>query len=398
MSEQLVWRRAASAKSGPTPRLESVLRLKPWPDEQRVARVLEMPERRPLKGAEFVLDFSERDLGGFGDPADEIHGSYLTSYQDVFLFGPNLIFDASGRIACEFRVDCRQFLEYANSDYFRGQFPGHGPRIEILNEGINLIASGLRSDEIVEIREPVFLATPVEPANWGRWILTVAPKVAKWKRTRAENERLLCYADASWQRKFLNFFGIDDDRLTPHSPGQLHFCRKLHTIEYSNAALSVSARERGFFLSLAKKVASERGPRPEKLFLSRRSLARAFPDHRVLQNERNLIHALEALGFATIEPQHYELAEQIALLHSAKLVVALSGAALFNLVFCKPGTRVVILETDKSHATGHSALIASLGLDYGVIFGRQSPTDPTPTHKRWRLPIGKTIKAIREFL
>lgn len=117
-----------------------------------------------------------------------------------------------------------------------------------------------------------------------------------------------------------------------------------------------------------------------------------------MQNERNLIRGLEAIGFATIEPQRYEIAEQIAMLHGARFVVALSGAALFNLVFCKPGTRVVTLETDESHAAGHAALIGSLGLAYGVIFGRQSPSDPTPTHKRWRVPVGKTIKAIVDFL
>jgi capsular polysaccharide biosynthesis protein len=134
------------------------------------------------------------------------------------------------------------------------------------------------------------------------------------------------------------------------------------------------------------------------MFLSRRSLALEFPDYRVMQNERNLIRALEAFGFATIEPQNYPIAEQIARFHAARVVVALSGAALFNVVFCKPGTRVVILETDKSNAAAHAALIASLGLEYGVIFGRQAPSDPTPTHKRWRLPVGKSVKAIADFL
>ena len=330
--------------------------------------------------------------------SDEIHGSYLASYSNVFLYGPNLIFDATGRVASEFRVDCRQFIEYAQSAYFRGRFPGQRPEIAISRDRKDIVVGGAWRDDVMEIPEPVFLATAVEPENWGRWLLTVAPKVVKWRQSRRAGERLLCCADLSWQQKFLEFLGVGGDEVRPHAPGQLHYCRDIRTIEYSNAYLSVSARERRFFLSLAQRIARERGPRPEKLFLSRRSLASEFPDYRVMQNERNLIRGLEAIGFATIEPQRYEIAEQIAMLHGARFVVALSGAALFNLVFCKPGTRVVTLETDESHAAGHAALIGSLGLAYGVIFGRQSPSDPTPTHKRWRVPVGKTIKAIVDFL
>jgi capsular polysaccharide biosynthesis protein len=48
-------------------------------------------------------------------------------------------------------------------------------------------------------------------------------------------------------------------------------------------------------------------------------------------------------GFEAVEPQHLGFAEQVALFAAAEAVVAPTGAACANLVFCGPGTKAAVL-------------------------------------------------------
>src|SRR5436853_122592 len=89
--------------------------------------------------------------------------------------------------------------------------------------------------------------------------------------------------------------------------------------------------------------------------------------------------------------------DQIAAFARAKLVVSLGGAALYNTVFCKPGTKVITIESSPNFLDPHSRLLSSLGHSYGLILGRQDPTDPTPVHKRWVVDVNRVCAAIRDF-
>jgi len=368
-----------------------------WPARERNSTTLEAARRVDLKPPAFVLNQSDRDFCDWRDLSSDIHGSFLTKYENVWLFGPNLVFDRSGRIASEFRDDFRQFVDYVNSDFFREGFPGNKPKFANRGSGLTLDFRRLGEQDVLPLPDDVFLATPVEPENWGRWILTVVPKFARWKAARPRPS-LLCHADLAWQRRFISYFGVEPEALIAHEPGRLYSGRRIETIEFSHSNFTVSAQERALFLDLADRERRAHGGRFDKIFLSRRSLAARFPDYRALSNESNLVAALEARGFATIEAENFSLAEQIAIFGSARVVVALSGAALFNVVFCRPGARIVTIETDESHALSHASLIASLQLVYGVIVGRQDLRDETPVHKRWSLNIHQTVKAISAFL
>ena len=60
-------------------------------------------------------------------------------------------------------------------------------------------------------------------------------------------------------------------------------------------------------------------------------------------NEDELYSRLAPLGFHAIEPSELPLEEQISAFSGAEHVVAVAGAALTNIAFCRPGTRVVSL-------------------------------------------------------
>lgn len=79
--------------------------------------------------------------------------------------------------------------------------------------------------------------------------------------------------------------------------------------------------------------------RPRKLFVTRGG----GPNTRRLVDEPELWPLLERRGFVRIDPGELSVQEQIDHFAAAETVVAIHGAALTNLVFCRPGVRVLEL-------------------------------------------------------
>jgi capsular polysaccharide biosynthesis protein len=141
-----------------------------------------------------------------------------------------------------------------------------------------------------------------------------------------------------------------------------------------------------------------KGKPSRRLFLSRRSITRELGgNYRALLNEDALVEAFAERGYEIVEPELLAFPEQIRLFAEAELVVGLGGAALFNLVFSPPATRVVSIESGAAFAHNHAALFGALGHPFGFIFGRQDPEDETPVQKRWTIDVEGVMQALRQY-
>ncbi len=137
---------------------------------------------------------------------------------------------------------------------------------------------------------------------------------------------------------------------------------------------------------------------PKRLYISRLGSLK-----RVLVNEAELEAALEARGFMIVRPETLSVRDQIALFHRAETIVAPAGAALANVLFCKPGA--TLIEIQPSNFTGvwvrNIALLA--GVDWRGFFA-PSPLSETEilmegqlrpaSEFRWRLDL----EGFRAFL
>lgn len=74
----------------------------------------------------------------------------------------------------------------------------------------------------------------------------------------------------------------------------------------------------------------------KKIFISRKDAP-----YRQMTNEDEIFALFEPLGFVRYELSKLSLLEQVALFYNAEYVVAAHGAGLTNLIFCRPGTKVV---------------------------------------------------------
>jgi len=83
----------------------------------------------------------------------------------------------------------------------------------------------------------------------------------------------------------------------------------------------------------------------KRLFVSRRNSRRS------IENEEEIIALLEAFDFEAIQAEKLPFKDQVNLFSSAEVIVASHGAGLTNIVFAKPGTKVLEI-----FSPGHSIL------------------------------------------
>lgn len=98
---------------------------------------------------------------------------------------------------------------------------------------------------------------------------------------------------------------------------------------------------------------------PEKIFLRRNSGVRKVTNSVELEN------LLVAHGYVIVEPEKLSFLEQVGLFLNAKIVVASSGAAIANIIFCPPASRVIIFisrQKNTSYWYWQNMAIASGGL------------------------------------
>tara|TARA_B100000886_G_scaffold233121_1_gene162873 strand:- start:184 stop:693 length:510 start_codon:yes stop_codon:yes gene_type:complete len=69
-------------------------------------------------------------------------------------------------------------------------------------------------------------------------------------------------------------------------------------------------------------------------------VTREDSSYRKVLNEGDVIAILREKGYKIINPQLYEIEEQIEIFSNAEKIIAPHGSNLANIIFCKPGTEI----------------------------------------------------------
>ena len=266
-------------------------------------------------------------------------------------------------------------------------------------EGEQFFIDDERLDQAVSIERPVMFATPQEPHNWGLFLLNAAPAIAYFVANRARFDRLFVYLHHPNMRALTRLLGVGDEDISPHDVFRSYRFEEVHLLRQSKMDFYVDAASRELFSGLAERaMAKHAGRRAPRIFISRIGRSQEPGAPRGLIDEAALAVALAALGFIAFEPEALPVIGQIQLFAQAEMIVGLSGAGMFNAVFCRPGTRIVCIESMPVFLARHATLFASLGLDYSMILGREDEADPRMLHRRWRIELDPALAHIRDFL
>jgi hypothetical protein len=177
--------------------------------------------------------------------------------------------------------------------------------------------------------------------NYGHFLFDGLPLVIIMaEQLRGLNARLIGGPLGEWQQAILTTLGLADRYVPMQGP------RRFRRIVTSNLLWghvpypTRFARLAFDHIRLHLGVAPE--PRNKRIFVIRPDK----PGRRYLTNRVEVQACLEALGFETVQPELLKFQEQVRVFASARVVVGESGAAMANIGFCDPGTRVLEIMPD----------------------------------------------------
>jgi Glycosyltransferase 61 len=200
--------------------------------------------------------------------------------------------------------------------------------------------------------------------NFYHWMCDILPRLMPLRWAGAKPDFYLVDCLTPFQQDVLAALGIRHDQLIqPHCRLLLEADRLLVPSMPTPACL----RDFGRFLSscfgLAENPSSSR-----RIFISRRKTGK-----RTVANEKQLEALLRANGFETHSMEDYPLAKQAKLVGESEIIVATHGAGLANLVFARPGTRIIeITPSGRHNATLYPEKSRIFGLHHQVVFAPTS--------------------------
>lgn len=183
----------------------------------------------------------------------------------------------------------------------------------------------------------VALATRGGSGNYYHFLLDVLPRFGVFEETMPGRRADALYVPnaTAWQRDLLELVGLGaypvvqtrkdravraDHLIVPSLPNPLEVAPRA-TVEWLRSRLT----------------AHDVSDKPKRIYITRGS---ARNTRRIVQEEA-LLELLEERGFVCIEPGGMSVRDQIDHYAAAEVVVAPHGAALTNLVFARPGVKVL---------------------------------------------------------
>ena len=218
----------------------------------------------------------------------------------------------------------------------------------------------------------------LEGGNYGAFLFRVVPKLATlpaWP----EDGAVLAPPLTRSMRDLLALAGVPLGRLTMQKPGLAYALEHavIPSMRTTHGLLDDAAR--AVFADLRRRYGVP--PAGRRLYVSRRGWGPGGRTPRPMLNEAEVVERLAALGFEEVRPHTMSMRAQIACFSSASIVVGAAGSALFNTVFCHPGTLVVDIESEPHWMFAHMNLFGSAGLDYAIFEARAADADWSRPHK-----------------
>ncbi|HET8744035.1 MAG TPA: glycosyltransferase family 61 protein [Ramlibacter sp.] len=133
------------------------------------------------------------------------------------------------------------------------------------------------------------------------------------------------------------------------------------------------------------------GGTPAKVLIRRKS------GNRALVNEDALEERLAPLGFVPVYPERLSFAEQFHLFSNVETVVGATGAAMANLIFCRPSARIVIcLSALPHHIYGYWQNMAqAVGCRVKYVLGPVAGAKGAGIHADFSVDVNDVLAAVQ---
>jgi hypothetical protein len=222
------------------------------------------------------------------------------------------------------------------------------------------------------IDEPVAIVSHYASHNYGHFLLDMVPLIHKLRDTGLP---LISRPLLDWQRSIYRRLGIDPQQVRIVTDRAVLLKNAVVSIRHNAVGTyAASPQIRETFKAILDNVRTG-GPAEgsQRIFVSRGPSL-----NREMRNRAQLAEALARRGFTIVRPERLSFDEQVATFASADIIVSEFGAAMANVVFAKPGARVVEIIPDDQNDPWSAHLCAALDLEHITLFHRVDDSDRTP--------------------
>ena len=181
-------------------------------------------------------------------------------------------------------------------------------------------------------------ATITYPSSfaWYHWVTESLPRLQLIQPWLEALDGLFIPADTEPQLlQSLEAMGVRRNQLIPLGVGD-HYEPEYLLVPHYCAGLNIPSWVPNYLQESLGLSRFDSTPQQRKLYISR-----ADAGKRRLSNESQLIPLLQGAGFEIIHLRKASFLDQVNLFHQAAWVIAPHGAGLANVLYCKPGVRVM---------------------------------------------------------
>jgi capsular polysaccharide biosynthesis protein len=227
---------------------------------------------------------------------------------------------------------------------------------------------------------------------YGHWMLDTLPRLALLRAGGLPWQKIVAPQATGFQRETLSLLGIDPSIIISerdlHIEAQPLIVPSLPGLPGNPPRWACDFLRDSFLPLAGARAAGDR-----KIYISRE---RAKTRH--LVNEPELLRALEARGFERVLLEELPFLEQVKLLNEASVVISPHSTGLTNLVFSRPGTKVIEIFSPKYVTVCWWALADQVGLDYGYILGRGKAAGGFRVHEDISVDVSKVLRLLDSML
>ena len=286
-----------------------------------------------------------------------------------------------------------------------------GPTVSAVDEGGALLADvsvewGRKAEENWAFRrlllpkpQPVSGRTLVLASTGGdtyfHWITDVLPRLGLARRGGYDPASfdwvLVNGLTHPFQEETLEHIGISKNRCLSFHKTELAYEMEEALLPSLPGVPGVVPPETVEFLQSTfptKKIGAGR-----KLFIGR-----GGAEHRALIHEGKIAAMLSERGFESVDCGKMSVKEQANIFGSAEVVVGAHGAALTNLVFCRPGTLVVELFSPAYVNPCYRDLCVAAGLRHAAVIGNGEDWVLSERHDQPSAPITASWEPVEQAL
>lgn len=253
--------------------------------------------------------------GPIDNPHFAAHEIIVREYKDVFIAGQGLAIRAADYAI--YRSTITQHTDYD------------------LKFGVDLVQRAQAEGSSLRLDQPCVICVKPGEDNYGHWLIEMLPRAAYARSLGLVNLKYVVPdkpALAQVIRDSLQLLKIDESDIVPaKNPVQAH-----------NAYGVYGMTQHGFFMSpKVLECLDEIGSKVRAASSNRIYVTRG-DRHRRFQDEAGVCSLLKQYGYEVIDPAKLTLKQQIAAFKGAREIVGGMGAAMTNIAFARPDTKVTI--------------------------------------------------------